>query len=167
MNQTAPAISTPDLCDAHPDRVQVLEPMLHGFGGRAAFGGEIRTVKCYEDNSFVKQCLAEPGAGRVLVVDGGGSVRRALLGGDVAATAAANGWAGVIIYGCVRDVDELCEIDLGIQALGAVPMKTKKRNVGELDVPLNFGGVNFHGGDWVYADNNGVIVADGELKLEA
>lgn len=166
MNETDRTISTPDLCDAHPERVQVLEPMLHSFGGRRSFGGEIRTVKCYEDNSYVKQCLAEPGAGRVLVVDGGGSVRRALMGGDVATMAVDNGWAGVIIYGCIRDIDEIVEIDLGVWALGVVPMKTRKRNIGELDVPLNFGGVNFHQGDWVYADNNGVIIADGELTAD-
>lgn len=156
-------INTCDLCDAHPDDVQVLEPMFHNFGGCEAFGGEICTVKCFEDNSFVKQRLGEPGEGRVLVVDGGASIRRALLGGDVATMAAKNGWAGVIIYGCVRDVEELIEIDLGIQAMGVVPMKTKKRNVGELDVPLNFAGANFHQGDWIYADNNGVIVAERDL----
>lgn len=164
MSRRTGAISTPDLCDAHPERVRVLEPMLRGFGGRSAFGGEVCTVKCYEDNSFVKQRLGEPGSGRVLVVDGGGSMRRALMGGDVAAMAVDNGWSGVILYGCVRDVEELCELDLGVQALGAIPLKTRKRNVGELDVPLTFGGVTFHGGDWVYADNNGVIVADGELS---
>lgn len=163
MSKTA-TVNTCDLCDAHPDRVQVLEPMLHNFGGRDAFGGPISTVKCFEDNSFVKKRLAEDGDGRVLVVDGGASIRRALLGGDVATMAAENGWSGVVIYGCVRDVGELIEIDLGIQAMGAVPMKTRKRDVGELDVPLNFGGVNFHSGDWLYADDNGVIVADGDLQ---
>jgi regulator of ribonuclease activity A len=163
MTNSTRHISTCDLCDEYPDEVQVLEPMLHNFGGREAFGGEISTVKCFEDNSFVKQRLGEPGEGRVLVVDGGASIRRALLGGDVATMGAKNGWSGVIIYGCVRDVDELIEIDLGIQALGVVPMKTKKRNVGELDVPLNFGGANFHHGYRVYADNNGVIVAERDL----
>lgn len=160
-----PAINTPDLCDAYPERVQVLEPIMRNFGGRRAFGGEISTVKCFEDNSLAKQRLGEPGEGRVLVIDGGGSLHRALIGGDVATMAADNGWTGVIVYGCIRDVDELAEIDLGVWALGAVPMKTKKRNAGELDVPLNFGGVNFHHGDWAYADDNGVIVADGELEM--
>jgi len=166
MTRTSKSISTCDLCDAFPDDVQVLEPMLHNFGGCEAFGGEIATVKCFEDNSFVKQRLGEPGEGRVLVVDGGASIRRALMGGDVAAMAADNGWAGAIIYGCVRDVDELIETDIGIQALGVVPMKTRKRNVGELDVPLNFGGVNFHQGHWAWADNNGVVVADRDLGAE-
>lgn len=159
-------ISTPDLCDAHPDRVRVLEPMLRNYGGRSAFGGPVRTVKCYEDNSFVRQCLGEPGEGRVLVVDGGGSMRRALMGDEVAAMAAGNGWSGVILYGCIRDVDEIRALDLGVQALGAIPLKTRKRNIGELDVPLTFGGVTFHAGDWVYADNNGVIAADGELTVD-
>lgn len=166
MNKAAVTISTPDLCDAHPERVRVLEPMLRNYGGRSAFGGEVSTVKCYDDNSFIKQRLGEPGAGRVLVVDGGGSMRRALMGGDVAAMAVANGWAGVILYGCVRDVDELRELDLGVQALGTIPLKTKKRNIGEFDASLTFGGVTFHSGDWVYADDNGVIVADGELRTD-
>ena len=160
-----PQISTPDLCDAYPERVQVLEPILHNYGGRRAFGGKVATVKCFDDNSVVRKRLEESGEGRVLVVDGGGSVHRALMGGDLAALGAANGWAGVILYGCVRDIDEIRETDLGVQALAVVPRKTRKRDVGELDVPLNFGGVNFHQGDWVYADNNGVIVADGELEL--
>jgi regulator of ribonuclease activity A len=166
MGKPTVTISTPDLCDAYPERVRVLEPMLRNYGGRSAFGGEVCTVKCFEDNSFVKQRLGEPGAGRVLVVDGGGSMRRALMGGDVAAMAVDNGWAGVIVYGCVRDVDEIHALDLGVQALGTVPLKTRKRNVGELDASLTFGGVTFHEGDWVYADNNGVIVADGELTVD-
>lgn len=164
MNERTVTISTPDLCDAHPERVRVLEPMLRNFGGRSAFGGAVSTVKCYEDNSFVRQRLGEPGTGRVLVVDGGGSMRRALMGDEVAAMAVDNGWAGVILYGCIRDVDEIRALDLGVQALGAIPLKTRKRNIGEVDVPLTFGGVTFHVGDWVYADNNGVIVADGELS---
>ena len=156
-------ISTPDLCDAHPDRVRVLEPMLANFGGIDAFGGPVATVKCHEDNSVVKEWVASPGEGRVLVIDGGGSMRRALMGDEVAAQAAANGWAGSIIFGCVRDVEELALIELGIQALGAVPVKTRKRGIGERDLPVTFGGVTFYPGDWVYADNNGVIAADGAL----
>lgn len=166
MKKRPTTISTPDLCDAHPERVRVLEPMLRNFGGHSAFGGRVSTVKCYEDNSFVKQRLGEPGAGRVLVVDGGGSMRRALMGGDVAAMAVDNDWAGVILYGCIRDVEEIRELALGVQALGTIPLKTRKRNIGELDVSLTFGGVTFHVGDWVYADDNGVIAADGELRAD-
>ena len=132
--------------------------MMANFGGVDAFGGTVVTVKCFEDNSMVKALAAEPGEGRVIVVDGGGSMRRALLGDEVAAQAAASGWAGLVIYGCVRDVDELAVTDIGIQAIGAVPVKTDKRGLGDRDVPVTFGGVTFHPGDRVAADNNGVIV---------
>jgi len=153
------SISTPDLSDAFPDDVSVLEPLLRNFGGITAFGGPISTVKCHEDNSLVKIALDEPGNGRVLVVDGGGSKRRALLGDQVAEKAVSNGWAGVIIHGCVRDVDVIATLPLGVQAIAANPLKTDKRNEGQRDVVLKFGGVDFIPGHYVYADNNGVIVA--------
>lgn len=165
MTELAERVSTADLCDAHPERVRVLEPMMVGFGGVDAFGGPVTTVKCFEDNSVVKELAASAGEGRVMVVDGGASMRRALLGDRVAAEAAGNGWAGLVIFGCVRDVDALAATRLGIQALGAVPVKTDKRGVGDRDVPVTFGGVTFRPGDWVYADNDGVIAADGELAL--
>lgn len=149
---------TPDLCDANPD-LGVLEPMLSSYGGRAAFGGQIVTVKCFEDNSLVKERLGKPGHGKVLVVDGGGSLRRALLGDLIAASAAKNGWEGVVIYGCVRDVCQLAETDLGIQALAAMPLKTERKGIGELDVPVTFGGITFRPGEYVYADDNGVVVS--------
>jgi len=154
----APHDLTPDLCDANPD-LQVLEPMLSSYGGRAAFGGEIVTVKCFEDNSLVKDQLAKPGHGKVLVVDGGGSLRRALLGDQIAAGAAGNGWAGVVIYGCVRDVCQLAETDLGVQALAAIPLKTERKGIGEANVPVTFGGVTFRPGEYLYADDNGVVVS--------
>ena len=157
-------IVTPDLCDEYP-HVQVVEPMFANFGGRDAFGGQIVTVKCHEDNSVVKAQVDQPGAGKVMVVDGGGSLRRALLGDMLAAKAAKNGWAGIIIYGCVRDVDVLAETDLGIQALASHPMKTDKRDIGDLNVEVTFGGVTFKPGEYVYADNNGIIVSSTELKL--
>lgn len=155
---------TPDLCDANPE-VSVVEPMFANFGGRESFGGEIVTVKCHEDNSVVKAQVGKLGKGKVMVVDGGGSMRRALLGDMLAAQAAENGWEGIIIYGCVRDVDELIQIDLGIQALASHPMKTEKRDIGDLNVSVNFGGVTFKPGEFVYADNNGVIVSPTELKM--
>ena len=155
---------TPDLCDAYPE-VAVVEPMFANFGGRDSFGGQIVTVKCFEDNSVVKAQVDQPGKGKVMVVDGGGSMRRAMLGDMLAAKAAENGWEGIIIYGCVRDVDVLAEIDLGVQALGSHPMKTEKRDIGDLNVEVSFGGVTFHPGDYVYADNNGIIVASHELKM--
>src|SRR6056297_1783215 len=127
---SGPAFVLPDLCDAHADVVRVAEPLFRSFGGRAAFGGPIRTVKCFEDNSLVAERLREPGDGAVLVVDGGGSSRCALVGDNLAQAASDNGWAGVLVYGCVRDVDELAAIDVGIQAMGSNPLRSIKRGEG-------------------------------------
>ncbi len=154
--------TTPDLCDTHPE-VQVAEPLFRGFGGRVAFHGAIATVRCHEDNSRVRELAGTPGQGRVMVVDGGGSLRRALLGDQIAATAARNGWAGFLIHGAVRDVEVLAQLDLGVQALAAHPMKTEKRGLGEVDVPVRIAGVDFHPGHWLYADANGVIVSARKL----
>jgi len=152
-------ISTPDLCDAHPERVRVVAPLFKNYGGRAAFGGPLATVKCFEDNSRVKECLGRPGDGRVLAVDGGGSLRCALLGDLLAAQALKNGWAGVIVHGCIRDVDAIAAMDLGVQALGAMPLKSIRKGLGEIEIPVLFGGVTFRPGEYVYADNNGIIVS--------
>lgn len=155
--------STPDLCDEYPQLVRVLEPMLSSFGGRQQFAGPVVTVKCFEDNSRVKDLLGTRGQGRVLVVDAGGSLRRACLGDMLAEQAAVNGWAGIIMYGCIRDIDEIMATDIGVQALGVHPMKTDKKGAGEVDVPVTFGGVTFTPGDYLYADNNGVIVSETQL----
>ncbi len=156
---------TPDLCDAYPDLVQVVEPLFSNFGGRDSFGGEIVTIKCFEDNSLVKDQVDVDGTGKVMVVDGGGSLRRALLGDMLAEKAARNGWEGLIIYGCVRDVDVLAQTELGIQALASHPMKTDKRGIGDLNVPVIFCGVTFRPGEYVYADNNGIIVSPEPLSM--
>ena len=156
---------TPDLCDAYPDLVQVLEPMFCNFGGRDSFGGQIVTIKCFEDNSLVKEQVELDGKGKVLVVDGGGSLRRARLGDMLAEKAARNGWEGLVIYGCVRDVDVLIQTDVGVQALASHPMKTDKRGIGDLNVPVTFAGVTFRPGEYVYADNNGVLVSPSPLKM--
>ncbi len=158
-------IITPDICDAHPE-VRVLDPIFVNFGGREAFCGAIRTVKCFEDNSMVKQAVAEPGEGAVLVVDAGGSQRCAMLGDMLAEQAADNGWAGVVMYGCVRDVDVLGETELGVQALGAHPRKSEKRGEGQRDIPVTFAGVTLSPGEWLYADNNGILVAEERLTLD-
>lgn len=155
-------IVTPDICDDHPE-VQVVDPGFRNFGGVEAFGGPIVTVKCFEDNSVVKELVAKPGKGRVMVVDGGGSNRCALLGDMLAEKAADNGWAGLIIYGCVRDVDVVGKTSLGVQALGSHPRKSNKRGVGELDIPVTFCGVTFQPGHYVYADNNGIVVSEKPL----
>ncbi|RLT97332.1 ribonuclease E activity regulator RraA [Ketobacter sp.] len=156
---------TPDLCDAYPDDVRIVEPMFTNYGGRVAFGGEIITIKCHEDNSLVKEHVAKPGAGRIMVVDGGGSLRCALLGDMLAEKAAENQWAGLIIYGCIRDVDEIRKTDLGVQALRTIPIKSNRKGRGDLNIPVTFGGVTFHPGEFVYADNNGIIVSSRELSM--
>lgn len=151
--------TTPDLCDAHADAVHVADPVFTVYGGRDFFGGRIATVRCFEDNSKVRDQLAQAGHGRVLVVDGGGSLRRALLGDQLAAQAVANGWQGVVVNGCVRDVQALAALDLGVQALASHPQKTEKRGVGAIDVSIAFAGLVFEPGSWLYADANGLIVS--------
>lgn len=150
--------STPDLSDQAPE-ARAIELPFGNYGGRRRFAGQAVTIKCHEDNSLVKQCVGEPGEGRVIVVDGGGSRRRALLGDMLAEQAAANGWAGLVINGVIRDVDEIGDTELGVQALGTCPVKTEKLGVGQRDVTLHFGGVEISPGDFVYADNNGVLVS--------
>ena len=157
-------IVTPDLCDDYPE-VQVVEPGFRNYGGISAFGGEIVTVKCFEDNSVVKAQVALPGEGRVMVVDGAASKKVALLGDMLAEKAAENGWAGLIINGCIRDVDIVSTTALGIQALGTHPRKSEKRDLGDLNVPVAFGGVTFHPGHYVYADNNGIVVSEQPLDV--
>ena len=153
----------PDLCDQYGDSLRVLSPMLKNFGGNNCFHGKISTIKCHEDNSIVADAVREEGDGSVLVVDGGGSLRCALLGDNLAAIAASNSWARIIVFGCVRDVVALKDISIGIQAIAPHPMKSVKRQVGLRDVEVSFGGVSFIPGQYVYADDNGVIVCEEEL----
>lgn len=155
---------TPDLCDAYPD-VRVVTPMFRNFGGRKSFGGQVVTVKCFEDNSRVKELLATPGAGKVLVVDGGASMRCALLGDLIGESAVKHQWEGVIVYGCVRDVDALAQLDLGVQAINSMPMKSTRQGIGEPGIRVSFGGGIIEDGEFIYADNNGVIVADKKLEM--
>jgi regulator of ribonuclease activity A len=151
--------STADLCDEFGDSVQVCEPIFHAFGGRHAFSGPVSTVRCFEDNSRVREAVASPGQGHVLVVDGGGSRRRALLGDKLGLAAVSNGWAGVIIHGCIRDSAELGRMDLGVRALGTMPLRSDKRGEGERDVPVRFAGVTFRPGDYVFVDEDGIILS--------
>lgn len=152
--------ATADLLDEHADRAAVCDLPLRNFGGVRAFQGPIATVRCHEDNVLVKQRLSEAGAGRVLVVDGGGSLRTALVGDKVAALARDNGWAGVVINGAVRDVATLADVDVGLRALGSNPRRSAKEGAGELDVPVSFGGVTFQPGAMLYADDDGVVVLE-------
>ena len=160
---------TCDLLDDHPDlELQVLTPCLDGkffksYGARKTFGGQVVTVKCFEDNSRVKELLATDGTGKVLVVDGCASMRCALMGDLIADSAVKNHWNGVIIYGCIRDVDAIAELNLGVQALASIPQKSNRKGLGEVDVPLYFGGVTFTPGEYVYADNNGIVLSKSSL----
>jgi regulator of ribonuclease activity A len=154
---------TTDLCDAHEEMVRVVEPMFSSFGGRASFFGRIATLKLFEDNSLVRKTLESAGEGRVLVIDGGGSLRRALVGDQLAALGVKNGWAGVVVYGCIRDSRAIGEMDIGVFAIDTHPMKTLKKNVGDADIPVTFGGVTFNPGEWLYADEDGVIVSESAL----
>lgn len=153
---------TCDLCDIHKNdgsgAFRVLPPVLRDFGAVTRFQGQVSTVRCFEDNSLVKAAVESPGQGRVLVVDGGASLRRALLGGNLGAAAARNGWAGVVIDGCVRDVGELALCALGIRALAAMPWPTEKRGEGQRDVAVQVQGVPVRPGDWLVADADGIVV---------
>lgn len=156
-------MSLADLCDEHEETIEVCDVQFRDFGGRLAFEGPIRTVRCYEDNSLVKATLASPGNGCVLVVDGGGSLRRALVGDVLAGDGAKNGWAGIVVFGAVRDTEVLAGLSIGIKALGTCPMRGIKRGEGVVDTPVAFGGVVFVPGDLLHADGDGIAVlpADG------
>lgn len=150
---------TTDLCDAHEDKVRVVDPIFVSYGGRFAFHGRIATLKLFEDNSLVRKAVESAGEGRVLVIDGGGSLRRALVGDQLAALAVENGWCGIVVYGCIRDSAAIGDMNIGVIALDTHPMKTLKKNVGDADIPVTFGGVTFTPGEWLYADEDGVIVS--------
>ena len=151
--------ATADLYDRYRDKLRVCAPVFRDFGGRIAFAGEAVTVKCFEDNSRIKEALAEPGPGRVLVADCGGSLRCAMLGDLIAACAVANGWAGVVLTGCVRDTAALANMDLGVKALAATPRKSTRRGEGQRDLPVEIAGVWVEPGDWVSADADGVLIS--------
>jgi len=158
--------SVPDICDDYIDEISVLEPLFSNFGGKRRFSGEVVTIKCFEDNSLIRDAVRSEGRGRVLVVDGGGSLRRALLGDMLAASAAENGWQGLLINGCVRDVEILETIDLGVKALNSHPVKTEKRGEGQRDINVTFAGATIRPGHYLYADANGAVVAVRNLEVE-
>lgn len=164
---THPAFATCDLCDAHKldtsGTFRVLPPVFRDFGALRRFCGPVVTVKCFEDNTPVKAAVESEGQNRVLVVDGGGSLRRALLGGNLGAAAARNGWAGVVVDGCVRDVVELSECATGIRALASMPLPTDRKTPGQTQVPVQVQGVWVRPGDWLYADEDGMVIADRNL----
>lgn len=153
---------TTDLSDAH-EGVRYLPPLYRDFGGKIRFHGRAKTLLTFDDNTKLRAAVEQKGAGRVLVVDGGGSMNCALFGGNLAKLAAENGWAGIIIHGCVRDRAELAGEAVGIKALASHPKKSLKRDLGSYDVSLNFSGVTIHPDDWIYADEDGVIISEKPL----
>lgn len=154
---------TADLCDQFWDELQVANPLLHDFGGVTTFSGPMVTVDTFEDNTLVRECLESAGEGRVLVVDGGGSLQRALLGDSLAALGLENGWSGIVIHGCIRDVAELANVALGIKALAAVPLASHKRSRGNRGGPLHFAGITFRPNHYLYADPDGIVIAPRDL----
>jgi regulator of ribonuclease activity A len=157
------SFATADLVDAHADVIQSCEAQFRQYGGHVRFYGPIRTVKSPEDNALVKQTLATPGNGAVLVIDGAASLRCALVGDLMAGAAHKNGWAGLVIWGAIRDAVALAGIDVGIKALGSNPWKSSKNGTGQVDVPVSFGGVEFRPGSWLYSDEDGILVSSRKL----
>jgi regulator of ribonuclease activity A len=155
--------STADLCDAHPERIRVVDALFQDYGGTRRFSGPVETVRVFEDNALVRSILEQPGEGRILVVDGGGSLRCALLGGRLAAMGQANGWAGLLINGCVRDRAELAAVSIGIRALNTNPMRPSKEGKGTSGIAVSFAGVTFVPGKLLYADDDGILLADQSL----
>ena len=156
-------VRTTDLCDDHPDAVAVADPIFRDYGGARLFHGPVSTVKVHEDNVLVRKAFEEPGQGRVLVVDGGGSLRCALLGDNIAAIAHQNGWAGVLVYGCIRDAEAIARIPIGVKALATHPRKSAKKGAGDRDVAVTFAGVAWVPGELVYADHDGIVCAQKQL----
>lgn len=150
---------TADLCDTHNDAVRVVDPMFISLGGKPAFCGRISTLKVFEDNTLVRSTLETAGEGRVLVVDGGGSMRCAMVGDQLGVLAVKNGWAGIVVYGCIRDSKAIGQMPVGVFALGTHPRKSVKKGVGDADIPVTFGGVTFTPGEFLYADEDGVVVS--------
>jgi len=158
--------NTSELCDLYPDMIDVVEPMFIQYGGRDSFGGQLVTIKCFEDKGLIEEIVQQPGVGKVLLIDGGGSTRRALIDINIAETALDNDWEGIVCFGAVRDVDALDELEIGIAAVGAIPVGALSEGVGETDLAVNFGGVTFLPEDHLYADTTGIIIAAEPLDVE-
>lgn len=156
-------ISTSELCDRYPDMVDVLEPILRSYGGVSSFAGSIVSIKCFEDTKTIREVIEQDGTGKVLLIDGGGSTRRALIDIEMAETALDNNWVGIICYGSVRDVDALEELEIGIQAVASIPVGADSLHDAEVDIPVHFGSVTFLPDDYVYADNTGVVLSQEPL----
>ena len=159
-------IDTSELCDLYAEQVDVVEPIFSSFGGVSNFYGKVTTVKCFESNGLIAEVLEENGEGRVLVIDGGGAVRRGLIDAELAQLAVDNGWEGIIVYGAVRQIQQLENLDIGIHALAPIPVSADESTAGESDVPVNFGGVTFFPEDYIYADLTGIILSQEPLDLD-
>ena len=159
-------IDTSELCDLYAEQVDVVEPIFSSFGGVSNFYGKVTTVKCFESNGLIAEVLEENGEGRVLVIDGGGAVRRGLIDAELAQLAVDNGWEGIIVYGAVRQIQQLENLDIGIHALAPIPVSADESIAGESDVPVNFGGVTFFPEDYIYADLTGIILSQEPLDLD-
>ncbi len=158
--------NTSALCDMYIDQVDVVEPMFSNFGGRTSFAGQITTIKCFEDNGLIREVLEQEGLGRILLIDGGGSLRRALVDAEIATIAEDNEWEGIVVFGSVREIDDLEEMNIGIQAIASIPVGAVSQGVGESDIPVNFGGVTFLPDDYLYADSTGIIISPEILSDE-
>ncbi|MCU7554720.1 ribonuclease E activity regulator RraA [Alteromonas sp. ASW11-19] len=158
--------NTSELCDLFTDSVDVVDPIFVSYGGRLSFGGEITTVKCFEDRGLIDRVLAQPGEGKVLLIDGGGSTRRALLDANSAQLAIDNDWEGIVCWGSVREVDALSDLDIGILAIASIPVNADSESTGDVDLPVNFAGVTFLPEDHLYADSTGVILSPEPLDLD-
>lgn len=159
-------INTSDLCDQFADSIDVLEPLFVNFAGATTFSGQITTIKCFENNQLIRETLSEDGTGKVLLIDGGGSTRRALIDIELAELALDNNWEGLVVYGSVRHVSDLEELDIGIQAVASIPVAADSEGYGESGVPVNFAGVSFFDGDYIYADSTGIILSAEELSID-
>ncbi len=159
-------IDTSELCDLYAEQVDVVEPIFSSFGGVSDFYGKVTTVKCFESNGLIAEVLEENGEGRVLIIDGGGAVRRGLIDAELAQLAVDNGWEGIIVYGAVRQIQQLENLDIGIHALAPIPVSADESSAGESDIPVNFGGVTFFPEDYIYADLTGIILSQEPLDLD-
>lgn len=158
--------NTSELCDFYADLIDVVDPIFCNYGGRSSFAGKVVTLKCFENLGLINELVQRDGIGKVLVIDGGGSTRRALIDLSIAQCAENNGWEGIICYGSVRDVDALEGLSIGIQALTAIPVGASDQSIGETDIAINFAGVTLLPDDYIYADNTGIILSPEALDIE-
>lgn len=159
------ATPTADLCDKYIDQLQVADPIFSSYGRTGSFQGEIHTLKLFEDNTLVRATLEKDGNGKVLVVDGGGYLRCALVGDNLAKLAIENNWAGIVVFGCIRDSAVINDMEVGIKALNTNPIKSIKRNEGQENIPVRFAGVDFQPGSYLYSDEDGIVVSESPLSI--